>query len=354
MRTHRIALLGGDGIGPEVVEAALPALETAASIWDFRLETEYFPWGTDYYLEHGVMMPADGLVQLEGFSAIFLGAVGYPAKVPDHITLHGLLLAIRQGFRQFINMRPHRILPGVQSPLREASFDILTIRENSEGEYVGAGGRAHHGTDNEVAVETSIFTRQGVERVMRFAFEQAGERSGKLAACTKSNAMRHIMVFWDEVFEELSAQYPTVTGTRYHVDALAARYITHPESLDVVVASNLFGDILTDVGAAIQGGLGFAASANIDPTRRYPSMFEPVHGSAPDIAGKGVANPSATIWTGALMLGFLGEKQAADAVMKGLEKVTRAGQVTTPDMGGNATTEQMGDAVARAIRNSTE
>ena len=350
MRYYPLAIIPGDGIGNEVIEAALMVLRAAAQQFDIGLETVDFPWSCEYYVRHGEMMPHDGLKQLEPFQAIFLGAIGYPSLVPDHISLHGLLLEIRRGFQQFINMRPHRVLAGVQSPLREADFDILCIRENSEGEYVGAGGRAHSGTPDEIAIETAIFTRRGCERVMRFAFEQAQQRSGRLAAATKSNAQRHSMVFWDEVFAQVATSYPEIETTRYHIDALCARFITYPESLDVVVASNLFGDILTDVGAAIQGGLGFAASANLDPTRTYPAMFEPVHGSAPDIAGRGIANPCAAIWAGAMMLDFLGEKEAGSTVLAALESVTSAGKVRTPDMGGRSTTQDIAAAVANAVR----
>lgn len=349
MRHYQIAVIPGDGVGQEVVPAALEVLRAAGRQFDFVLETAGFPWGCEYYVQHQQMMPPDGLRQLETFQAIFLGAVGYPALVPDHVSLHGLLLEIRRGFRQVVNVRPHRLLQGVISPLRAADFDILCIRENSEGEYAGAGGRIHAGTEDEVAIETAIFTRRGCERVMRFAFEQARLRGGRLAAATKSNAQRHSMVFWDEVFRAVAAEYPDVEATTYHVDALAARFITAPHSLDVVVASNLFGDILTDIGAAIQGGLGFAPSGNIDPTRRYPSMFEPVHGSAPDIAGKGMANPCAAIWTGAMMLEFLGERAAAAAVVEAIQTVTAAGRVRTPDMGGSSTTREVAEAVAAAL-----
>lgn len=349
MRRYTIALIPGDGIGQDVTAAAMPVLRAAGERYGFDLETTSFPWGCEYYVAEGRMMPDDGIEQLRSYDAIFLGAIGYPSLVPDHISLHELLLKIRREFRQFVNMRPHRVLAGVQSPLRSAQFDLLVIRENSEGEYVGAGGRAHVGTDDEVAIETAIFTRHGCERVMRFAFEEARKRSGRLAAATKSNAQRHSMVFWDEVLTRVSADYPDVQTSKYHIDALCARFITHPDTLDVVVASNLFGDILTDIGAALQGGLGFAASGNIDPTRTYPSMFEPVHGSAPDIAGTGIANPSATIWAGALMLDFLGEREAAAAVVRALESVTAAGKERTPDMGGTGTTESMAGAVARAV-----
>jgi len=283
---------------------------------------------------------------LRGFDAILLGAVGWPAEVPDSVSLHGLLLPIRKAFVQYANIRPHRLLPGVTGPLRAEGFDILCIRENTEGEYSGAGGRVHQGTLDEVAVETSIFTRAGVERILRFGFEQARTRRGKLASVTKSNAQKYSMVFWDEITRKLAADYPDVAVTSYHVDALAARMIMAPESLDVVVASNLFGDILTDIGAAIQGGLGYAASANINPDRSAPSMFEPVHGSAPDIAHLGIANPIATIWSGAMMLDHLGEKAAADRVMKAVEAATARGIGTLP---GKDHTEAITAAVIAAL-----
>lgn len=350
MHSYSIAVIPGDGIGKEVMAAALPVLDAAGERYGFNLATVPLPWSAEYYARHGEMMPADGLRTLMRFQAIYLGAIGDPRLVPDHVALHTMLLEIRRRFQQYVNIRPHRVLDGVRSPLRDGRFDILCIRENSEGEYVGAGGRAHVGTADEVVVETSIFTRQGVERVLRFAFEQARTRSRRLAVATKSNAQKHSMVFWDEVAASVAHDYPDVETTMYHVDALCARFITHPASVDVVVASNLFGDILTDVGAAIQGGLGFAASGNIDPTRGYPSMFEPVHGSAPDIAGRGIANPCATIWAGAMMLDHLGEPAAAAAVMDALETVTKAGEVRTPDMGGHAATEEMGAAIAAALR----
>jgi tartrate dehydrogenase/decarboxylase/D-malate dehydrogenase len=292
------------------------------------------------------MMPQDGIETLRGFDAILLGAVGWPAEVPDSVSLHGLLLPIRKAFVQYANIRPHRLLPGVTGPLRAEGFDILCIRENTEGEYSGAGGRVHQGTLDEVAVETSIFTRAGVERILRFGFEQARVRRGKLASVTKSNAQKYSMVFWDEITRKLAAEYSDVAVTSYHVDALAARMIMAPESLDVVVASNLFGDILTDIGAAIQGGLGYAASANINPGRSAPSMFEPVHGSAPDIAHLGIANPIAAIWSGAMMLDHLGEKAAADRVMKAVEAATARGIGTIP---GKDRTEAITAAVVAAL-----
>jgi len=323
MTAHRIAVIPGDGIGVEVTESALEVAR--AVLPDSRFEAAIMPWSCDYYLETGHMMPENGIETLRGFDAIFLGAVGWPEKVPDAVSLHGLLLPIRKAFVQYANIRPHRLLPGVQGPLRTSDFDILCIRENTEGEYSGAGGRLHRGTADEVAVETAVFTRAGVERILRFAFEQAGQRSGRLASVTKSNAQQHSMVFWDEVTQELAAEYPEVDVTSYHVDAICARMVMAPETLDVIVASNLFGDILTDLGAAIQGGLGFAASANINPIGNAPSMFEPVHGSAPDIADQGMANPIAAIWSLAMMLEHLGETEAATRVMAAVEATTNGG-----------------------------
>jgi tartrate dehydrogenase/decarboxylase/D-malate dehydrogenase len=322
MRTHKIAVIPGDGIGVEVIDATLPILHEAAARFGFSLELQSFDWSCDYYLKNGRMMPDDGITQIKQFDAILLGAVGWPARVPDDVSLHGLLLPIRKSLDLYVNARHHKLLPGVEGPLRAETFDILCIRENTEGEYSGAGGRVHRGTADEVAVETSIFTRRGVERILRYGFEQARKRNGKLASVTKSNAQKHSMVFWDEVTEVLSGEYSDVSVTRYHIDAMAARFIMHPESLDVVVASNLFGDILTDIGAAIQGGLGYAASANLNPSREVPSMFEPVHGSAPDIAGQGIANPIAMIWSAALMLRHLEEERAAFAVLQAIEKAT--------------------------------
>jgi tartrate dehydrogenase/decarboxylase/D-malate dehydrogenase len=330
MKSYNIALIPADGIGPQVVEAAWAVLSKVAGQSGFGLSETTFPWSCAYYKNHGLMMPADGIETLRGFDAILLGSVGWPAEVPDSVSLHGLLLTIRKAFDQYANVRPHRLLPGVNGPLKATEFDILCIRENTEGEYSGAGGRVHQGTPSEVVVETSIFTRRGVERILRYGFEQARQRSGRLASVTKSNAQRHSMVFWDEVTRELAAEYSDVAVTSYHVDALAARMIMAPESLDVIVASNLFGDILTDMGAAIQGGLGFAASANISPDRSLPSMFEPVHGSAPDIAHLDIANPIATIWSAAMMLEHLGEKQAADRVMAAIAAATEKDIGTRP------------------------
>ena len=346
MGSHKIALIPGDGIGMPVTQAAWQVISRAAALNDVALEATWFDWSCETYIKTGKMMPEDGIETLRGFDAILLGAVGWPAKVPDSVSLHGLLLPIRKSFTQYANIRPHRILPGVTGPLRAEGFDILCIRENTEGEYSGAGGRVHQGTADEVAVETSIFTRKGVERILRFGFEQARKRRGKLASVTKSNAQKYSMVFWDEVTDRLAAEYPDVEVSRYHVDAIAARFVMAPETLDVVVASNLFGDILTDLGAAIQGGLGFAASANINPDRNAPSMFEPVHGSAPDIAHLGIANPIATIWSAAMMLEHLGEKATADRVMTAIAATTSAGIGTRP---GQNSTDEITAAISERI-----
>ena len=329
MTSYKIALIPGDGIGTAVTEAAWEVLTMAAAGAGFALDGASFPWSCEFYEKTGAMMPPDGIQTLRGFDAILLGAVGWPRRVPDSVSLHGLLLPIRKAFVQYANIRPHRLLPGVDGPLRASAFDILCIRENTEGEYAGAGGRVHNGTDDEVAVETSIFTRKG--------FEQARKRRGKLASVTKSNAQKYSMVFWDDVTARLASEYPDVEVANYHIDAMAARMVMAPESLDVVVASNLFGDILTDLGAAIQGGLGYAASANINPERNAPSMFEPVHGSAPEIADLVIATPSAAIGSGARMLEPLGEATAAAAVMKAVEATTARGIGTRP--GQNKTSE---------------
>ncbi|MCX2698094.1 MULTISPECIES: tartrate dehydrogenase [Ochrobactrum] len=346
MTTYSIALIPGDGIGKNVTDAAWQVLQAAAKRTGFTLEGKSFPWSCAYYHETGAMMPADGIETLRKFDAIYLGAVGWPAEVPDSVSLHGLLLPIRKAFVQYANIRPHRLLAGVTGPLRSEGFDILCIRENTEGEYSGAGGRVHSGTKDEVAVETAIFTRAGVERIIRFGFEQARLRRKKLASVTKSNAQKYSMVFWDEVTKEVAKEYPDVEVSHYHIDAMAARMVMAPESLDVIVASNLFGDILTDLGASIQGGLGYAASANINPDRTAPSMFEPVHGSAPDIAHLGIANPIAAIWSGAMMLEHLGEHQAAKDVMTAIELATAQGIGT---VAGKDKTEAITQAVLAAL-----
>jgi tartrate dehydrogenase/decarboxylase/D-malate dehydrogenase len=352
MKNYRIALLPGDGIGKEVIPAGVEVLGAAANGFTFSFQT--FEWGCEYYRSTGRMMPEDGLEQLRPFDAIYLGAIGHPT-VPDHISLWDLLLRIRFGFDLYVNLRPVEILPGLETPLRgkgAADIRMLFIRENSEGEYSGLGGRFKRGTPDEVAIQQSVFTRRGVERVLRYAFEQARRRPRRrLASATKSNAMAHTMVLWDEVLYEVAKDFPEVSVANYHVDALAARMITHPETLDVVVGSNLFADILTDLGGALQGSLGLAASANLNPVDRLgPPMFEPVHGSAPDIAGRGIANPIAAIWAASLMMEHLGEPAAAEHIMVALKSVTGEGNIRTPDLGGKNTTGEFTAAVVEKLR----
>jgi tartrate dehydrogenase/decarboxylase/D-malate dehydrogenase len=353
MREYRIALMPGDGIGHEVCPEGVKVMAAAGDLFGFRLSYETFDWGCEYYLQRGEMMPGDALERLRPFDAIYFGAVGFPT-VPDHISLHGLLLPIRQAFEQYANIRPSLLLPGVPGPLRDKApgdIDFIVVRENTEGEYAGAGGRIHRGLPLELAVETSIFTREGVERVVRFAAELAMSRPRKrLINVTKSNAQRHSMVLWDEVFERVAADYPQLQTERVLVDAMAARFVLKPESLDVVVASNLFADILTDLGSAICGSMGLAPSANINPERKHPSLFEPVHGSAPDIAGRGIANPIAAVWSAAMMLEFLGEKEAGERIMDAIKAVTAGGRVLTPDLGGRARTSDVGDAITAELR----
>jgi tartrate dehydrogenase/decarboxylase/D-malate dehydrogenase len=354
MRRHSIALLPGDGIGHDVIAAGCRVLDALGeATGDFALSYTSFPWGCAYYLEHGTMLPTDGMRILSDFPAIYLGAVGYPT-VPDHISLWGLLLPIRKEFVQYVNLRPIRLLPGVRGRLLGKGpddIDFVCIRENTEGEYAGAGGRVHVGAPHEVALQTIVFSRAGVERIIRYAFNLAAEEGRpSVTSVTKSNAMQYTMVFWDEVFAEVARDFPTIATTKYHVDAIAARFITNPETLNVVVASNLFGDILTDLGGALQGSLGVPPSANIDPTRKHPSMFEPVHGSAPDIAGKGIANPIAAIWAGKLMLDFLGEKHSATLLMRAIEATTSEGRILTPDLGGSARTDEVTTEIVRHVR----
>ncbi|QTG16881.1 tartrate dehydrogenase (plasmid) [Agrobacterium tumefaciens] len=355
MREYKIAAIPADGIGPEVIAAGLQVLEALEKrSGDFKIHTQTFDWGSDYYKKHGVMMPADGLEQLKPFDAIYFGAVGAP-DVPDHITLWGLRLPICQGFDQYANVRPTKILPGITPPLRNCGpgdLDWVIVRENSEGEYSGHGGRAHKGLPEEVGTEVAIFTRVGVTRIMRYAFKLAQSRPRKLlTVVTKSNAQRHGMVMWDEIAAEVSKEYPDVTWDKMLVDAMTVRMTLKPESLDTIVATNLHADILSDLAGALAGSLGVAPTGNIDPERRFPSMFEPIHGSAFDITGKGIANPIATFWTAAQMLEHLGERDAAARLMTAVERVTEAG-ILTPDVGGTANTQQVTDAVCDAIAGS--
>src|SRR6185503_7160441 len=323
MSTCRVAVIAGDGIGREVIPAGMAAIAAAVRDTDFKLTFTEFPWGCEFYKQHGRMIDDDGFERLKGFDAIYLGAIGAPG-VPEGASA-ALILAIRQRFDQYVNLRPMRLLPGLTSPLANrsaADIDMVCVRENSEGEYAGVGGRIHVGTDREVAQQTGVFTRHGIERILRYGFELASKRPRKLlASATKSNALTHAMVLWDEVAEIVRKDFPSVEYRKYHVDALAARMITHPQTLDVLVTSNLFGDILTDIGSAISGSLGIAPGANINPERTHPSMFEPIHGSAPDIAGRGVANPIGAIWAGAMMIDHLGERSAHDRILQAIEGV---------------------------------
>lgn len=354
-RNFRIAVIPGDGIGNEVVPVGLQVLEALQerSNGQIAFEFEWFPWGCQYYLEHGRMMAEDGLDRLRAFDAIYFGAVGWP-EVPDHVALWGLRLAICQGFDQYACVRPTRLLPGIESPLRNGSpetIDFVVVRENSEGEYAGIGGRnlAARGPDREVAIQSALFTAQGCERIIRYAFELARSRSRKhVTSVTKSNAQQFAMTLWDETFAMVARDYPDVSVDSFLVDAMAARMVLRPADFDVIVASNLFGDILSDLGGAIAGSLGISASANIDPERRFPSMFEPVHGSAPDIAGQGIANPIAAVWSAAMMLEHLGLADETATVMRAIAWVTENGP-HTPDLGGVATTAAVGDAIAGAI-----
>jgi tartrate dehydrogenase/decarboxylase / D-malate dehydrogenase len=340
--THRIAVVAGDGAGPEVVAEARRAVDALG----LDLSWHELPWGTAHYHEHGAMMPPDALETVRGYDAVLLGAVGDPS-VPDHVTLWGLLLPLRQGLDLYANLRPARLLDGV--PSRFADVDMLFVRENTEGEYAGVGGRAHQGLDHEVALETAVFTRVGVRRVVEYAFQLAEERRGVLTSATKSNASRFGYVLWDEVVEEVHADHSGVRVERVLVDALAARMVSNPASLDVVVASNLFGDVLTDIAAVLQGGMGTAASASLAPgVAAATPIFEPVHGSAPDIAGQGIANPIGAIWSAALMLDTLGEPEASATLMRALEDVCRSGLLTR-DLGGGATTAEVGKAVAQRV-----
>lgn len=352
MNHYHIASISGDGIGKEVMPQGVKVLNVVADVTQsYKIDWVDFPWGSEYYLSNGEMMPTDGLKRLQEFDAIYFGAVGWP-EVPDHITLWGLRLPICQGFQQYANVRPSLLYPGVKSPLAgkdPGEIDFVVVRENTEGEYAGVGGRAQKGTNQEVATETSVFTRKGVERVICYAFELAAKRRKKVSSVTKSNAQRYGFVLWDEVFQVVSTEYPQVKTERVLVDAMAARFVLHPESLDVVVASNLHGDILTDLGGAIVGSLGMAPSGNINPERDYPSMFEPVHGSAPDIYGKGIANPIGMFLSGAMMLDFLGESEAGKLIENAVRETTSQG-ILPPDVGGQANTGEVTQFVIDILR----
>jgi tartrate dehydrogenase/decarboxylase / D-malate dehydrogenase len=345
---HRIAVIGGDGVGPEVVAQGIRVLEAACP---GGLEWTHLPWGSDHHARTGALMPANALTTLAEHDAVYLGAVGSPA-VPDHVTLWGLLLPIRQRFDLYLNIRPIRLLPGVATPLAgrgPADIDMVCVRENTEGEYAGAGGRVHVGMGHEVGLQVDVFTRHGVERVVRHAFGLARSRRGRLASITKSNASPHHFVMWDEIVEVVHADFPDVELDRLLVDAACAYMVSRPDRFDVMVASNLFGDVITDIGAAIQGGMGLAASANVSPAGAGPGLFEPVHGSAPDIAGQGIANPVGAVWAGAMMLDHLGEQVAAAAVMGAIESVLGGDGARTPDLGGSASTCEVGDELVRAV-----
>jgi tartrate dehydrogenase/decarboxylase/D-malate dehydrogenase len=352
MSSYKIAVIPGDGIGNEVVPEGIKVLEAAGRRFGVEFSWQHFPWSCAYYKKTGRMMPEDGLDQLRTFDAIYLGAVGFPG-VPDHVSLWELLIPIRRGFRQYVNLRPVRLMKGVKSPLRDrepGSIDFYIVRENNEGEYSDVGGRIYQGTDAEMCVQETVFSRKGVDRIMRYAFELAKSRPKKhLTSATKSNGIKHTMPYWDERFRAMAAAYPEVRTDQFHVDILTAHFVLHPDWFDVVVGSNLFGDILSDLGPAVTGTIAIAPGGNINPEREYPSCFEPVHGSAPDIAGRGIANPIGQIWSGAMMLDHLGEKPAAQAIERAIENVLAGSDIRTRDMGGQATTSEMGTAILSAL-----
>lgn len=353
---HRIAVIAGDGIGTEVMPEGIRALEATAKRFNIDLEFTTFEFGScDYYLEHGKMLPDDWFEQLKGFDALFYGAVGWPEKVPDHISLWGSLLQFRRQFDQYINLRPCRLMPGIKSPLagrKPGDIDFYVVRENTEGEYSSVGGKMYEGTEREIVIQETVMSRTGVDRVLKYAFDLAQTRPRKkLTSATKSNGISIIMPYWDERVAEMAKQYPEIAVDKFHIDILTANFVLHPDWFDVVVGSNLFGDILSDLGPACTGTIGIAPSANINPEGKFPSLFEPVHGSAPDIAGKGIANPIGQIWSGAMMLEHLGHKEAADAMVEAIEAVLGEGdsQVLTRDVGGQGTTVSLGNAIAERI-----
>ena len=352
MNTYNISLIPGDGIGKEVVPEGIRVLETIGKKFNIQFEWREFDWSCETFQSTGRMMPEDGLDKIKGSDAVYLGAVGYPG-VPDHISLWGLLIPIRREFHQYINLRPVRLFEGVASPLanrKPGDIDFLVVRENVEGEYSEIGGRMYAGTENEMAIQESIFTRKGVDRVLRYAFELANKRPKRhLTSATKSNGIIHTMPFWDERLSSMAKSYPNVEWDKYHIDILTAHFVRNPDWFDIVVGSNLFGDILSDLGPAITGTIGIAPSGNINPERDFPSMFEPVHGSAPDIAGKKIANPIGQIWSGAMMLEHLGEEDASKNIITAIENVLSEKRSLTPDMGGNASTEELGKAIEESI-----
>ena len=352
MQTHKIAVIAGDGIGPEVIAQGVKVLEAAAKIdGTFEFEFTYFPWGCEYYKQTGKMMADDGIEQLSKFDTIFLGAVGAPG-VPDHISLWDLLLVIRKQFDQYINLRPVKLLEGAPCPLKDAKpedIDMVFVRENTEGEYAGSGSWLFKGKPNEVVIQDGVFSRAGCERVIRYAYELAKKEGKTLTSISKANALNYSMVFWDQIFAEVGKDYPEVKTYSYLVDAASMFMVKDPKRFQVVVTSNLFGDILTDLGAAIAGGMGLAAGANLNPERKFPSMFEPIHGSAPDIAGKGIANPLATVWSASQLLEFFGHTELAETLIGIIQQMLVEKSVLTPDLGGTATTDQVGDAVVKKL-----
>ena len=354
-KTHRIAVIAGDGIGKEVMPEGLRVLDACARKFGIQLALDHFDWSCDNYDKIGSWMPADWRDQIGGHECLFFGATGWPAKVPDHVSLWDSLIKFRRDFDQYVNMRPVKLMPGIRSPLADrkpGDIDFIVVRENTEGEYSSIGGRAFEGTEREMAVQQSTFTRKGVDRILKFAFELARQRPKKhLTSATKSNGISITMPYWDERVEAMAKHYPDVRTDKYHIDILSANFVLHPDWFDVVVASNLFGDILSDLGPACTGTIGIAPSGNINADRVYPSLFEPVHGSAPDIAGKGIANPIGQIWSGAIMLEFLGYREAHDAIVRAIETVLdpKSGAPRTPDIGGKASTSDLGKAVAEAL-----
>ncbi len=352
MEKYRIAVVPGDGVGPEVLREGIRVLKRAADLdGGFSIEDVWFPWGCEYYLKTGRMMAEDGMEILKDFDAIYLGAVGYPG-VPDHISLWDLLLTIRKGFDQYVNLRPVRLLKGAPCPLKDVAredINMTFIRENSEGEYAGSGSWLFRGKPNEVVIQDGVFSRVGCERIIRYAFETARKEKRSLTSISKANALNYSMVFWDQIFREVAADYPDVETHSYLVDAASMFMVREPKRFEVVVTSNLFGDILTDLGAAISGGMGLAAGANLNPEKKYPSMFEPIHGSAPDIAGKGIANPMASIWAASQMMDFFGREDWGKRILDAIEGTLEEGKMLTPDLGGTASTSMTGEAVASRL-----